>query len=1379
MINDERGQIPTAAEVESGRDHDLHETDSSPFYIVGVGASAGGLEALELLFSSISEESGMAFVVVQHLSPDFKSLMVELLARHTRMKIKRVENGMVVEPNTVYLLPPKQEMIIQGGKLLLRERVGDGNLSLPIDRFFRSLARDQGPMGISVVLSGTGSDGSRGLVDVHLAGGLVIAQQPETCKFDGMPKTAIGTGMVDAIAAPDEISDLLKKYISHPFASDLQRSKVDPNSVERIYELIQKRHGIDFAEYKPATIGRRIERRISLNDDADLNQYISRLEADEDELDQLFSDFLIGVTSFFRDPEAYSELEDKVLPELLARHDPETDFRGWIAGCATGEEAYSIAICIHEILRRADKAIPIKIFATDLHRDALGIAHAGIYTEDAVREMSSDLIDRYFTRVGENYQICSQIRDCIVFAPHNVVTDTPFTNLDLVCCRNVLIYFRSLVQRKVLSLFHFSLRKGGVLFLGASESPGELSDEFSVLSERWKLFKKLRDSQNMPSGQTRFRPSVSIRNQARGQSLSRAIDTTATRLATLYDRLLERYMPAAILLDSAKHVLHVFGGAGRYLNYTDGRLSTNILDLVHGDLHLALAGGLQRVIRQDKPIIYPAIQAFDGDQMVVIKVEINSVVTKANTDPSFLVTLTPLEQADSAEQAFSGEAINLDEATMNRMSDLEAELRYTKEDLQATIEELETSNEELQATNEEMVASNEELQSTNEELHSVNEELYTVNAEYQKKITELTTLTNDMDNLFVSTEVHTLFLDANLEIRRFTPKMAEVFNLLPQDIGRRIGAFSHSIVCDNLVQKIDSVLAEGNTYEEKLQDKRGQHFLMRVLPYRVRGATTGAVLTLIDIGSLIEAQEGILRERERFERAIAANRDGIWDWPNLNQDDMWWSPTCWTMLGYESDELEPKHSTWLSLIHPDDRRLVEQTSLPMQNECYVEIHRDFEYRMMHKSGVYRWYRHRAMVDRDDNGRPIRMTGSVGDIHDRKQAEIQTVEATEAIERRDRFLAMLSHELRNPMSAVLNSVGFIDTIKERKASGIPTESSSEQRTEHAFQIIQHQTKHMGRLLEDLLDVSRFGHQKIGFKKEVIDLIANTHDVQRAVEHLFEDKHQTLHIDIEAGPIPVLADQARLKQAQVNLLTNASKYTPDGGEIWYSIAKTSSSKVEIVVRDNGDGIPAELQDQIFDLFVQSESTLARSSGGMGVGLSLAKQIIDAHGGNVTVASDGPNTGSTFTIELPLTDSPIAAKSSHMNSVMPTGMKILIVEDNIDAGDMLGETLALQGNEVQMATDGKNALEVYQSFRPEVCIIDIGLPAMDGYELASRIRDDYGNESHLIALTGYGRAADRRRALESGFDAHFVKPLDPNVFFQTIIEHQSRGSDDGRKE
>ena len=499
-----------------------------------------------------------------------------------------------------------------------------------------------------------------------------------------------------------------------------------------------------------------------------------------------------------------------------------------------------------------------------------------------------------------------------------------------------------------------------------------------------------------------------------------------------------------------------------------------------------------------------------------------------------------------------------------------------------------------QATNEELVASNEELQSTNLELHSVNQELYTLNAEYQQKISELTELTNDVNNLLVSTEVHTLFLDGNLCIRKFTPKMAEVFNLIPHDVGRRIDAFAHSVTCDDLIAKVSQVLDVGEQYEQRVQDHHDHHFLMRVLPYRVGEETCGVVLTLINISSLVAAQETVIQEREQLERVIAANRDGIWDWPDVTQDDMWWSPGCYQLLGYAPGEFPARYSEWLRLIHPEDRQRVLETSVPAQIQCYVDLHRDFEYRMRHKSGEYCWYRHRAIVDYNSSGTPSRMTGSVGDVHDRKCAEMQNIEE---IRRRDNFLAMLSHELRNPMGAVLNAIEWLKASSERQPGAqhlpwgetIAANEPADVSDHTAVRVIERQTKHMARLLDDLLDVTRFGQSKMELRKEIIDLSALAEDVLEAVQYEFEAKHQKLTTMIGDMPLNVLADPARIKQAQVNLLTNASKYTPDAGEISYHLEQDGHAAV-ITVRDAGEGIPSDLLDSIFDLFVQSETTLS---------------------------------------------------------------------------------------------------------------------------------------------------------------------------------------------
>ncbi len=1332
-------------------------TDS--FYVVGVGASAGGLEALEKMFRAMPENTGMAFVIVQHLSPDFKSLMHELLARHTSMPIHRVEDGMPVQPNSLYLIPPKQEMVIANGKLLLTEKDPAQSLSLPIDLFFRSLAKDMGRRAIAVVLSGTGSDGSRGIRDVHEVGGLVIAQSNESAKFDGMPKSAENTGLVDVVVNPEKIPDVLVRYVRDPLWSSLEeadRQAMDETSLEHIFRLLQHRHRIDFSYYKPTTIGRRIERRIQLNHHGDIEEYVRRLQSDPAEVDQLYRDLLIGVTRFFRDFEAFEKLQQDVLPELLNSVEDNQEFRVWVAACATGEEAYSVAILLHELLQQLNRRLNVKIFATDVHQTSLDIAQGGVYPESSLEEMSTERRQRYFQQTELGYQISPQIREMIVFAPHNLVHDAPFTRLHLITCRNLLIYLKSSAQKKVLSLFHFGLKTNGCLFLGASESPGELAAEFATWNERWRMFRKLRDVRLFADFREAFAtPQQSERERPLFPGIGGPVSDRRDLIAT-YDELLDQYMPPAILIERQGHVAQMFAGAGQYLCLADGRLSTNVLDLVDGELRMALAGSLQRAAKLKHAVTCEKVRLTNSAGERYVRLEVKPVVGR-QAESKFLVTFQELDLLPENRREHK-ELIDVGEESRHRVEALEQELRYSKENLQAAVEELETSNEELQATNEELVASNEELQSTNEELHSVNEELYTVNAEYQRKIAELTELTNDMDNLLLSTEVHTLFLDEQLCVRKFTPNMAAVFNLVTHDIGRRIDAFAHNIICERLIDKISDVLEAKEQYEERVRDNRGNHFLMRVLPYRSGNTTDGVVVTLIEISSLVSAQEEVLHERERFERVIAANRDGVWDWPDVTRDDMWWSDSCYLLLGHEPGEFPSRYSEWLNRIHPEDRERVRQTSIPTQEECYVQLHRDFEYRMLHKSGQYRWFRHRAKIDYDESGNPCRMTGSAGDIHARKTAEMQTAQE---IRRRDNFVAMLSHELRNPMGAVLNAVEMIQATA--------TENTE---LRDASRIIARQTKHMARLLDDLLDEARFGQNKIEFRKDIVDLVELVDDVLEATAYEIDVKHQLLHVTVCDGPLHVLADPARIKQAQVNLLSNAAKYTPDSQDIWYELEREGEFAV-ITVRDSGEGIPQDMLESIFDLFVQSDSTLARSSGGMGVGLSLARRIVEAHQGSIFAESEGPGQGSTFRIRIPLTS---AARPRQTDESLPSfdKCKLLLVEDNDDARFMLAKTLRMRGFDVIDAADAQQALAVIRSFQPDVAVIDIGLPVMDGYQLAREIRQiDDLDGILLVALTGYGRTNDRQTALLTGFDAHLVKPLNPLELFELIsrkLTHKS---------
>ena len=1323
------------------------------FYVVGIGASAGGLEALEQMFQVMPCDSGMAFVIVQHLSPDFKSLMSELLARYTDMPIHRVVDGMQVERNSLYLIPPNQEMIIADGKLLLTERDSDQPLALPIDHFFRSLAQDLGDKSIAVILSGTGSDGSRGLRDVHEVGGLVISQSLESAKFDGMPRSAVDTGLIDVALTPDQIPQTLARYSAYPLRSQLAAPPIDESNMEHIFRLLLERYRIDFNIYKPATIGRRIERRIQLNHLEDIDEYVQRLESNPNEVELLHKDLLIGVTQFFRDQEAFDMLRYEIMDSLLQEGEQTEEFRVWVTACATGEEAYSVAIVIAECLQELNSNRRVKIFATDVNQASIDFAHAGHYPASSLEDVEPSRRKKFFTKTKSGYRVAPDIRHMIVFAPHNLVDDAPFTRLNLVTCRNALIYFKAIAQKKVLSLFHFGLKTGGVAFLGASESTGELSDEFEVLHQKWKFFRKRKNIRFSPD----FRMPLATggsESLTPARIKSHPVVTSGSELSNTYDELLERYMPAGVLVDQDKNVLHIFAGAGEFLSYRDGRTSHNLLEMLDGDLKLAVAGGLQRVIKEGKPVSSPRV-VIPGPPQRYLRIDI-SPFRKRGLHPKYLITFEELE-APQEPSSDNLEPLKLDEASRSWLTELEQELRYTKENLQSTIEELETSNEELQATNEELVASNEELQSTNEELHSVNEELYTVNAEYQLKISELTELSNDMDNLLVSTEVHTLFLDENLCIRKFTPKMADVFNLVMHDIGRRIDAFSNNIDCTSLIDTVTQVLDQDKPHEERVQDNHGNCFLMRVLPYHSSEETNGVVLTLIDISLLVEAQENALREQELFERAVAANRDGTWDWVDVKQDSMWWTSSCYTLLGFEPDEFPASRLAWLRLIHPDDQHKVRETSIPDIQKCYVEMHREFEYRMRTKSGEYRWFRHRAIVDYDDDGNLARMTGSVRDVHDRKVAELKNLDE---IQRRDSFLAMLSHELRNPMGAALNAIDYDNRDEANEET--KTEDSQNPKV---TKIVERQLKHMARLLDDLLDVARLGQSKIEFRQEVVDLSKLAPDVIEAVAHEIKAKHQTLHTNIATKDANVFADPARIRQAQVNLLTNASKYSPNGAEIWYEI-ELENDEVLVTVRDTGDGIAEDQIDKIFELFLQGERTLARSAGGMGVGLSLTRSVVEAHAGTIVARSGGVGKGSTFIIRLPHTKQAPPQPKPSAPVFSFHNCKLLLVEDNEDARTMLAKTLRYKGFDVACAGDGRSALDLLATFQPRIALVDIGLPTMNGYEFARAARKtSIGTQTALIALTGYGRDEDQKNAVKAGFDAHLVKPLDSELLYSLI--------------
>lgn len=1312
-----------------------------PPFVVGIGASAGGLEALERFFDNVPCGSGAAFVLVQHLSPDFRSLMDELLARHTDLPIHLVEDGMRVEADHVYLIPPKKEMIISGGRLLLSERDRQHELSLPIDVFLRSLAQECGRRAVAVILSGGGSDGSRGIRAVHDAGGLVIVQDYASAQFDGMPRTARDVGVANWVLPPDRMPQVIVDYARNPSAPAARNADERPvEGLSAVYQMLQQEFGIDFTHYKPSTITRRIERRLRLARTENLDEYIERLRRQRTELDVLYRDLLIGVTRFFRNEEAFAVLASRVLPELVStRQEP---LRLWISGCATGEEVYSIAILLDELTSRSG-APAAKIFATDVHRGSLDYASRATYPQAAMTHVSLDRREKYFRQRGDSYEVVPDLRQNIVFAPHNVIKDPPFTRVDLISCRNLLIYLQPAAQDKTLSFFHFALNRGGVLLLGPSESPGGLANDFVAVDRRWRIYRKHSSVRvEVQADPYMLRRSADGFSEHAPAGQAKAMRPSVARLLGAYDALLEKFMPPSLLVSEKGDLLQSFGGASRFLKMRDGRHGLDVLGMVEPELRLVLAGGLRRASADPRSLVFSGVHATPGDD-AVHSVAIERV-GGAGGDTNLLVSFQPSGQTRlpaPASPALPRE-VDLHEASHEHIGALQAELALTKENLQAAIEQLQTSNEELQATNEELLASNEELQSTNEELQSVNEELYTVNAEYQRKIAELTELTNDMENLLASTDVGTIFLDKQLRIRKFTAPIATTFNLLPQDVGRSIETFHHDMGHPALADDLRRVLATGAQVERELRERSGKSYFLRLLPYRAKGDIDGVVLTLLDVTGLKSAEDALFHERYLLNSLLSSVPDAIY-FKDARGKFIRANQAMAARLGLREPgdvvgktALElPDQSVALALHRQDDVILRSGESQHYHLEKFEREHGVEEWDLVTR--VPLWDRADVVVG---------VIGIFRDVTQQKRAEQRN---QEEVRRRDQFLAMLSHELRNPLGAIVTATALLKRAMDPECPRM-------------LDILDRQSQQMARLLDDLLEASRVTENKIELRKQIVDLGAVTKVAAEAARSLMEARGIEFDVEIDLEPIWVDGDPARLQQIETNLLHNAAKYTLQGGHVWLA-AHCEDGWATVRVRDDGVGIAQDMLDTVFDLFVQAGRTIERAEGGIGVGLTLVRELVHMHGGTVVAQSAGDGKGAEFVVRLPMasprTDAPAPPLEGSAALDLPRGAKIAVIEDNPDSREMLSEALSQAGFSCSSAADGVHGLALIETTRPAVALVDVGLPVMDGFELARRIRADRALAgTRLIALTGYGQREDRDRALAAGFDMHLVKPVDP---------------------
>ncbi|MEO6079828.1 MAG: chemotaxis protein CheB [Steroidobacteraceae bacterium] len=1101
------------------------------FPVVGIGASAGGLEAFRSFFEHLPPDSGMAYVVILHLPRDHKSMLVEILGRWTSMPVVEATQGTQVVANHVYVPPPHAIVKLHKGIFTIEAGGPDDRVFRPIDEFFDSLGTDLRALSVGIVLSGTGSDGALGLKALKERGGLTIAQGTDGSgpEYGGMPAGAIATGVVDMILPVEDMPQHLLRFRTSdpklvPPSGD--HATTDAARLE-ICAVLREQLGHDFSDYRSQTFLRRVARRMQVLDVNTLDEYIQALKADANEVALLFRDLLIRVTSFFRDQEAFDVLAAKVIPRLFEGQKADGMVRIWIPGCATGEEAYSVAILLREHMSTLQSVPKVQLFATDIDESAITIARLGRYPSTLVDGLSAERLRRFFTSSQGSHCVAKEIRELCTFSVHNVIRDPPFSMMSLVSCRNLLIYMTPALQARVMPVFHYALLPRGILLLGGSESAAQHSDLFDTIDKAARIFQK-RD------GRT---PELNMRWQR---------PTPPGPLP-------------AIATDTGN-------GQNESKNLPQGRAS------------------------QERPVKIALL-------------------------------------AETRFRDLTGE-LAPDEQSVKRLQvallQVCEELQSLSEEHQTALEELRSANEELHSVNEEMQSTNEELETSKEELQSLNEELHTVNIRLTEKVDELDQANSDLRNLFDSTEIATVFLDRHLIIRSFTSAITALFNLIPSDQGRPLTDIVSRLRYTTLREDVAHVLSSLEPLERRIEsESRLAHYIMRIVPYREPDSTvSGALVTFIDVTSIVKAEE-------------------------------------------------------------------------------------------------------ALVDADL--------------------------------RKDVFLATLSHELRNPLAPIRTAAQLLLSPK-----------LEPEELKHAQSVIARQVAHMSSLLDDLLDVSRITRSSLLLKKGYADLRVLMDEAVEAVEPAITAKSQVLRVEPPETPLVLEVDAVRIIQVITNLLVNASKYTPAGGFLHLGY-RLEELFLVITVRDNGRGLAPDSLYRVFNMFTRIESPDERTDGGLGIGLALAKGLMELHGGHLQAHSPGLGKGSEFLVCLPrelVVSAPEAPVVDQQQPTATQSRRILIADDNRDSAAMLGMLLRIAGHEVHVAHSGTEAWDEARRLRPDVCVLDIGMPGLTGYDVAERIRHEaWSKEVKLIAVTGWGQDADKRRAAAVGFDQHLTKPVDPDALEKLI--------------
>ncbi|HEY4321537.1 MAG TPA: CheR family methyltransferase [Gemmatimonadales bacterium] len=1306
--------------------------------VVGIGASAGGLAALQALFAGLPADTGLAFVVVSHHDPARPTLLSDLLNSQSPFSAQLAVDNVKLEANQIYVVPADSLARLEHGHLRLTVAPRREDRRAPIDRFFAALAHAQGAATIAIVLSGLDSDGALGLKAVSEAGGLTIAQEPETAEYPGMPLSALDSGAVDYTLAPEQIGGELIAYLRYRRATSTAQEAAQQETIRTILPevcaALLARSGHDFHHYKHSTLIRRILRRLHVLQIASAREYVERMQQDPSEADQLLKELLINVTAFFRDPDAFDALSRRIIPKFFQNVSQGQGVRIWVPGCATGEEAYTIAILLMEEMDGLAEAPEVQLFATDIDADALDVARAGVYPLSIADHLSAQRLERFFVKTDHSYQVSKELRNLVVFSVHNVINDPPFSRLDLISCRNLLIYLGTYLQKKLIPVFHYALRPGGYLFLGPSENLNSYRDLFRTVDPKHRISIRVQGGK-APAGVFAGRSAPSALRPASTPP------TTNVDTFFLMERItLEDFAPRTVVVDEEGRIICSSGNLDRYVTMNPGAFQNNLMHLAREGLRMGLRAALAEAVRSGARVTHDglSLRTADGVQRVLITVQ--PLAPRGGESGLFHVVFQDI----GAPIAATTTQASPNEGAVSLIEQLERELTGTREDLEHTVQDLEAANEELKSGNEELLSMNEELQSTNEELQASRDELVSSNDDLARANT-------DLENLLASTQVATIFLGADGVVRQVTPTVRMIYNMQPGDVGRPIGDFTHNAVTMPPIPPAETVYRASKPVEDEIYLTDGRWFLRRVLPYRGKnGAPTGIVMTFTDLTERKRAEDALAASARRFQflaeslpqKIFTADPSGALDYVNprwtefsgdpvnellgtawralLHPDDFarhaarwreamerqdrfevehrlrqrdgsyrwhltraeclrgsdgstmmwlgsstdiddvkraaddmevnrgrlqiatetaelgvfewdlgvdeptWQNQQVYEIFGMALDDRAPSKQQFLAeTLHPDDAELFQrQLRLAMERP-----HEKFTVSCRirrHDNGEWRWLEFAGRFAAGPDGQPERLVGVIADVSHRRRLEDDLRQfagtLSDTDRRKDEFLATLAHELRNPLAPMRNALELMRIAAEPVI------------IDRARGMMDRQLHQLMRIVDDLLDVSRISKGKLQLQRERVTLRSVLDNALETSRPVVDQHAHQVELLLPDQDVMVDADPTRLGQVFTNLINNAAKYTPAAGRITVTATRHEQG-VAVTISDNGIGIGPEMLSRVFDMFTQVDRSNNGSQGGLGIGLTLVRRLVELHGGSVEARSDGLGRGAAFTVRLPV--------------------------------------------------------------------------------------------------------------------------------------------------